>query len=437
MFKNKIHMRSLVLLALAAVAGVAQAFGVVDMHTGAAGAGLALMAIGGEMDVKGIETALAKITDQVKEAGEKAIAEAKKGIAMSEGQKEVTDGLLTAQAEMKALLTELQQKAAKQPGDGRGEALKSLGFQVIENEDFAKSAADLMNGKGGKLSVGVKAITSASNSAGQGVVPDYLAGVNVAPNRRLTIRDLMSPGRTSSNLVRYLKETGFTNNAGPTAEGTRKNESSITYALTDAPVKKLTHFIKASTEILEDFPQLQSQIDGRLRYGLDFVEETQLLKGSGTGNNLNGIYTQATAYAAPIAVTAPTRIDVLRLALLQAELAEYYADGIVLHPSDWAAIELLKDAQGRYLIGNPVGTLQPTLWARPVVATQAMTIDTFLVGAFKLASQIFDRADGNIIVSTENEDDLVNNLVTILAEKRLASAVYRPEAFIKGDMTPA
>jgi HK97 family phage major capsid protein len=389
------------------------------------------------MEVKQITEELGKIRDSVKEHAEKAMAEATKGVTMSEGVKQTVDELLTKQSEFVAQLTALEQKAARRAAeDAAGAKLKSIGFQVIENEDFKKSASSLLEGKGGKLSVSVKAITSASNSAGQGVTPDYLAGVNVPNNRRLTIRDLMAPGRTTSNLVRYLKETGFTNNAGPTAEGTRKNESSLTYALTDASVKKLTHFIKASTEILEDFAQLQSQIDSRLRYGLAFVEEAQLLKGSGTGNNLNGIYTQATAYSAPIAISSPTRIDVLRLALLQAELAEYPSDGIVLHPADWAAIELTKDTTGQYVIGNPQGNLRPTLWGQPVVATQAMTIDTFLVGAFKMGSQIFDRDDANVVISTENEDDFVNNLVTIMAEERLTSAVYRPEAFVKGDITP-
>jgi hypothetical protein len=46
-------------------------------------------------------------------------------------------------------------------------------------------------------------------------------------------------------------------------------------------------------------------------------------------------------------------IDQLRLAMLQASLAEFPADGMILHPTDWARIELLKDGEDRYLWSNP------------------------------------------------------------------------------------
>lgn len=191
--------------------------------------------------------------------------------------------------------------------------------------------------------------------------------------------------------------------------------------------------MKASRQILDDFSQLRSIIDQRLLYGLAYVEEGQLLNGDGTGQNLHGIIPQATAYAAAFTPDAPTAIDTLRLAQLQAALAEYPATGHVLHPTDWARIELTKDTTGRYIIGNPQGTIGPTLWGLPVVATQAIAADKFLTGAFRLGAQLFDRWDARVEAGFVN-DDFIKNLVTILAEERLALAVYRPEAFIYGDL---
>lgn len=384
-----------------------------------------------------IKQELAKIGDKLKEHGEKALEQAKHSISMTEGVKQTVDELLVKQAEYANRLTDLEQKAARRQTE-QVESGRSVGAQFVGNDAFKKAhESGTLRQKGGRISVEIEQKAILTTNTGAGVVADRQPGVMLLPQRRLTVRDLVAPGRTNSNLVTYMKETGFTNATAPVAEGARKPESSITLAQSQAAVIKLAHFMKASTEILDDFPALQSLIDERLRYGLGLVEENQLLKGSGVGNNLNGIYTQATAYAAPIVVATPNRMDVLRLALLQADLAEYPSDGIVIHPSDWAMIELLKDTTGQYIIGNPQGTLSPTLWGRPVVTTQAMTVDTFLVGAFRMGAQIFDRMMASVAVATENEDDFVNNLVTILIEERLALVVNRPESFIKGDMTPA
>jgi hypothetical protein len=50
-----------------------------------------------ELDTKQISEALARVSDQVKEVGEKALTEAKKGVAMAEAEKGRVDDLLVKQ----------------------------------------------------------------------------------------------------------------------------------------------------------------------------------------------------------------------------------------------------------------------------------------------------------------------------------------------------
>lgn len=385
------------------------------------------------------EKALKAISDQVKEAGDKALAEAKKTGDMSAEMKPKVDELLVKQGELQARLQDVEQKIARRNA-AEAPQHRSPGAMVVESAEF-KAYIKAGNFRQG-FNYGVKAIvtdiTSDMSSGGDLVVPQRQPGIIAPPERRMTVRDLITPGTTGSNLVQYIRESGYTNSAATVSETTAKPKSDITFEMLQAAVVKIATYVKASTEILADAAMLQSYIDNRLRYMLAYVEEAQLLNGSGVGNNLNGIYTQATAYSAPI--TPPgtlTKVDVLRLMMLQAELALYPATGVVLHPNDWCVIELLKDEIGRYIIGNPQGTITPTIWGRPVVATQAMTVDTALVGAFKLGAQVFDRLQANVSVATENEDDFIKNMVTILAEERLALAVYRPEAFIKNADLPA
>jgi HK97 family phage major capsid protein len=250
--------------------------------------------------------------------------------------------------------------------------------------------------------------------------------------RQLTIRDLVAPGNTVSNAIEFAVQTARTNNAAVVAENTAKPYSNYTWDLRSFPVRTVAHLVKASRQILDDAPALQSTIDAEMRYGLQFAEEAQLLSGDGTGQNLLGIIPQASAYSAAFTVTGETAIDRIRMAMLQATIALYPVSGTVLNPTDWTKIEMLKDGMGRYIIGDPQGTTAPRLWGQPVVASLGMTAGTFLTGAFRYGAQIFDRLAIEVLISTENVDDFEKNMVSIRAEERLAFVVKRPGAFITG-----
>lgn len=381
-----------------------------------------------------INASLKEVGDQLKAHAETAAKNEK----LSAEARAKVDELLNKQGELQANLQQVEQIVAKLEGNGAGGDVQhmSLGQQFIASDDVKAFLGKTT--PRGRVDMTVNAAitsvtTDTDGAAGDLVTTTRLPGILALPQRRLTVRDLLSQGRMDGNALEYVKETGFTNNAGMVAEGEKKPESTMKFDLVSTTAKVIAHYVKASRQILSDASQLASLIDQRLRYGLAFKEEEQLLNGDGTGQNLLGIIPQATAFAAPFdPAGTETNIDNIRLALLQAELAEYPATGVVMHPTEWARIELLKDTTGRYIIGNPQGTIGATLWSRPVVTTQAIGADKFLAGAFKLGAQIFDRWQARVEVATENEDDFVKNMVTVLAEERLALAVYRPEAFIYG-----
>ena len=379
--------------------------------------------------------------DGVRALAEEVKHKLEKGEELSNSTKELADQALTGMNEAKSRMDELEQKLEAR-GNGIQAERKSLGQLATEGREAEiKALAD----RRGSVRLDTKAIissltTDANGSAGDLIVPDrgpLVPGVQ----RRMTVRDLLMQGRTSSNAIQYPKETGFTNSADTHTEtgGTAKPQSEIKFDIETSSVTTIAHWVLATRQILDDVPMLQSYIDGRLRYGLAYAEEQQLLNGAGTGTDLNGIVTQATAFASAVAVNTEldTKVDVIRVAMLQAALAEFPASGIVLNPVDWAEIELTKTTDGAYLFANPQNTAEPRLWGLPVVATQSMTSGDFLVGAFNMAAQIFDRADASVEVSTEDDQNFRKNLVTILAEERLALAVYRPEAFITGDFAAA
>lgn len=390
-----------------------------------------------EASQKQTQADLKAVGDQIKTYAERTEKEIKATGEMQTETRAKVDELLLKQGELQARMQDAEQKLVNAGKRHEPEVQQSAG-QMVAAKMQEEGVSSTFRGSR-RVEVPRAAITSVPASGGSLVAPDRRQEIIMPPMRRLTIRDLIAPGTTGSNGVEYVRETGFTNNAAAVAEGGAKPYSDLTFELVNAPVRTLAHLFKASRQILDDAAALQSYIDARARYGLLMVEEAQLLYGNGQGANLQGLMTLAETYAAPggIVVTGEQRIDRLRLALLQAELSEFPADGIVLNPIDWAAIELTKDSEGRYIVGQPQEGTAARLWNRPVVSTQAMQQDEFLTGAFRLGAQIFDRMDIEILVSTENDKDFENNMVTIRAEERLAFAVYRDEAFVTGPLTEA
>jgi HK97 family phage major capsid protein len=381
-----------------------------------------------------IKAELGRINDSVKEQGEKALAEAARGIQMSEKTKEKVDELLTVQADTRTRLQDLEQKVVAGFDQG-GEVANPLRAALegassnVTNFIAARNQSAQVNIPIPRAALTNSGVTgTALNYPGQQVLPQPLSPLL----RRLTVRDLLAQGRTSKSVIFYQRETGYTNNAAPVSEGSLKPKSELTFELITETVKTIAHLFDISLQMLDDVDYIESYIATRGIYGLKLIEEAQLLTGSGTGQNIEGIYTAATAYTNTTSLPNETDIDKLRLAMLQVELAEAFVTGIVLHPTNWALIELLKDTTGRYIIANPQNTTTGRIWGRDVVSTQAMTQGRFLVGDFAQHAQIFDRQDANVAISFENKDNFERNMATIRIEERLALAIYRPEAFVKG-----
>ena len=288
----------------------------------------------------------------------------------------------------------------------------------------------------------LKTITNDSASAGDAVDYMRIPGIFGPGQRQLLIRDLFPVGGTTSDQVRYVIENSVTDNAGPQAgQGVLKGESDFTFDETTVPIQTLAHFVVISTQILDDAVGLQAYVDGRMRYLLLLEEENQLLNGDGTGNNLNGVITQATAYNSALETTLGVAsvqdIDRIRVAMYQVTASEYPPTGIVMNPLNWSAIELLKDGENRYLMSNPADATSPRLWGLPVSVSLSMPAHEFLVGSFALGGQIWDRMQPAVAISTEDSTNFRQNLATLRVEERLALTIYRPLAFVTGDFSTA
>lgn len=401
--------------------------GMIAGQRGAAGDG------GGTLEIAALEKALMQNVGEFKKFAEKAEGEIKAAGDVSRETKATLEKIAEAGNKLGERLDKLEAKADRALNGGEaGE--KSLGTRFVESDECKA----LMGNRVKQARMQVKAIVNATGQ-NQPLSPSLrVPGIIAEPNRRLTVRDLLLVGRTTSNLIEFTKENVFSNGAAPQYEASperfeavKKAESTITFTLANAAVITLAHFIKASKQVLGDAPQLESYINGRLIYGLKLKEEDSILNGDGSAGQLTGLRAAASSTPYNRGATDDTRIDTLRKVMTQCALSEYSCSGFVLNPADWEAIELTKDTQGRYIAGDPNMLLSSRLWTLPIVVTNSMPQGSFLGGAFDMAAQLWDREEAAVQVGFEN-DDFTKNLVTILAEERLALTVYRAAALIRG-----
>lgn len=330
-------------------------------------------------------------------------------------------------------------KLRSQPGEA-----KSF-IDLVKNDDAYKSLqaksvslADIEVTKSDMASMKEMKVTSAGI-----VAPNYDPVIQPGIRQELRIRDLLTTIPVTGQNYTYFKENLHTRGAAPVAEGALKPTSNVTFTNATDRVKKIAVWMPVTDEALDDVPQLLAYLQELLRYDLKLEEERQILKGDGTGENLNGLMTQATVYDTTLTKAGDTAIDLVRRAIYQVRKQSMLsADGIVMTELDWMNIELEKDGENRYLFANLQGLVTPVLWGRPVVTSDsvdegdAVTGGEFLVANFARSSVLFDRMSFLFKMGLIN-DQFIKNERALLVEERLGLGVRRREGLVKGNFPVA
>lgn len=336
---------------------------------------------------------------------------------------------------------------------------KSFGEQVYEGLLSLKTAeklAGLKDRKNGSFeSFTVKAAGTMTTANVDAVGTNGLSmllnqfepGITPIPRSQPFFAQLLNIGRTTGNTVSYAEMKNPDGGAGMTGEGSAKTQADFDIVEAKADVKKVTAYIKTSKEALDDIAALQAEINSELITLVKNKLDVQLLTGDGTGNNLTGVITAATAYSAGAfagTIDAANKFDALATAVSQVlnaevvsgEPAGFVPNYIVMNSADLVALKLTKDSTGNYIFPINMPGISEVINV-PVIANPRMTADKFLVGDFTKA-QLRIREDVNIQIGYEN-DDFTKNLVTILAEMRAAAFVKsnHAKAFVYGDFSDA
>jgi HK97 family phage major capsid protein len=291
----------------------------------------------------------------------------------------------------------------------------------------------------------------ANNVTGTMPQADREAGMTNQVRRQFTIRNGANVFGITSGTAEWVEQQNREGSASITAEGAAKPQIDWEYIVNNATVKKIPAYVKITNEMLNDIPGMMGEINGELRYKVEYAEETELLTGDGTASHLNGLtkYAQSLDLAALAGtISNPNNWDAIAAAITQIQSNTenaYLPNRIYMNPVDvFTSLHGIKKSDGEYInpvsvIINPNGVGLPQVYVLgvPVVATNAVTAGTFYVCDMTKFT-IRDREAFVVSVGYEN-DDFTKNLVTILGEKRLVSYVKtnHQEAFVKSTFAAA
>lgn len=343
-------------------------------------------------------------------------------------------GAVATKSAYKAAFEE-SEEVQKMVRDRRGKAvlhLKADAFRELERKTVITETVSGSIGSDTGNPVGV---------ATTGVLQiDRTPGITQEARQVLKIRDVLSARPTSLPVVDYVKVSSPLSQASPVAEGSLKPEQSLTFTSASERVKTLASFVVASRQIVDDMTELMGFIRQSLPYYTGLAEEIAFLSGDGTNENIHGLIPQASSFNTgllPSAAKGWTKLDVIAAAVEQIGLAkEVDPSFVVVNTKDWWDIRLTKDGFGRYLLGDPQSQVRPSIWGLDVVYTTSIAQGTFLVGSGSpVASEIRDRMEMTVEISTEHQDFFQRNLVAIRGEKRVALITKRAASYITGTFT--
>ena len=301
---------------------------------------------------------------------------------------------------------------------------KSIGELFIESKAFKEFSASAKKGPAADVEVERKLLDEAAWIPQAIRMPLVVPGVLARP----VVADLMPQGTTSQYAIAYMEETTTTNAAASVLEGGAKPESNIAFTERVADVIEVATWLAITERLMEDAPAMMAYVNGRLNVFLQLAEENELLNGGGAAPSMRGLL-HVVGLQTQAKGADPTP-DAIYKAITKIQVgSQLSASGMVIHPTDWQDIRLLRTVDGIYIWGSPSEAGPERVWGLPIVKTTSIAENTGLVGAFDTAAQIFRRKNVTFEVSNSHSDFFVKNKLAIRCVERLAMPVYRPAAF--------
>lgn len=207
-------------------------------------------------------------------------------------------------------------------------------------------------------------------------------------------------------------------------EGSNKAEIEVEYHETVAAVKTYAAIMRASDQMLEDLPALESWINSILRRKLQNKYNADFFTGTGADGRTDSLETLSTELVAANFATnqgVAGIADVINAALTQVSLNYFQPDSIFMNPIDFYKMMAERAGDEHYISG--VAQFRNYLFDNPFIAriwlTNYVAENTMYVNEIGLVNTLFKANKFNLPEMGLNGEDFKQNMMSIRAHVRI------------------
>jgi HK97 family phage major capsid protein len=295
----------------------------------------------------------------------------------------------------------------------------------------------------GSIDAGLRAIINEfgsggpGNNAANGVNSLLPVGQPIPPTPRqgrLFMRDLIPVQPTTLTQVPYVRElnpVSLEGGASAVSEGSVKPDVGLSLVPETAYVTVVAGNVSPTKQLWQDAPLVVAYINQRLPYLVKLREDAEILAGSGTYPDIQGLK-NVTGVQSQGATSGETAITIGN-AIAKVELVDGSATAVVMNPTDaWSMfIKRAAGGSGTFDAGTPFSAGGfATVWGLPVMRSRIYAQGNALVGDYQRGAMILDREQVNVQVYPQHSDYAARNAILVQAEERVGLMTFRPDYFV-------
>jgi hypothetical protein len=329
---------------------------------------------------------------------------------------------------MAKLVEQVETSTSKEGVSFTAAVLKGL----KENSDRLK---EVLKEGAGTVKLEIKASQSAADiNSGT----DYAygePGVGQIATRQALMKSLFPVQGISTEYLKYNDQETIVRDAKNVAGcAASTHNSKVTWQVRTLQISKVRDFVDVCVDMMEDYDFVEGEIRSLVDTDVALKVDQQLLLGTGVYPELNSVDAVSSTFGAgsyALAIQDATLIDLIKVGAAQisdfGQNNKFMANTVLLNPVDATQMQLLKNADGNYMVPNWITSDGVNIGAMRVIANQLVPVnEAYIFDSSK--GTIFQRRGATVELAFENRENFEKELVTVKAYERLNFRVRNVDA---------